>query len=346
MNWIVKQLMAFTGTQRFLSAQLDITSACNLKCRHCYQNRDDARKQLTFDDWCAILDQYTGLLNKLHLMPNFGISGGEPTISPLFTQILAELGERWPGAGINILTNGTKLTPEIVSVIAKMPSSVQVSIDGPDAVRHDMVRGEGAFEDAMAGIRALRAAGVRVRIQAVLSERTAPWIPEFFRLAADAGVSSMNFTRFIPQGRGVQFQREGSDSVLLPAGLRSAYGEILRCSREFKVPSRTTLPLFALISPELGANGKAGFQGLIVDCYGNLKVTSRADFVLGNILEQGLEELFLRHPLMKSLRAGDIEVCGKCNFFDRCGGDRTAAYAAYGSFLKKDPGCWVPGDLL
>lgn len=60
-----------------------------------------------------------------------------------------------------------------------------------------------------------------------------------------------------------------------------------------------------------------------------------------NILNDGLEELFLRHPVMKDLRDGNIEGCVGCRFYDRCGGDRNAAYAAYGSFLRKDPGCWL-----
>ncbi len=98
---------------------------------------------------------------------------------------------------------------------------------------------------------------------------------------------------------------------------------------------------FALLSPDLGAHGKFGFQGLVVDHRGCLKVGSRADFRLGSILETGLEELFLRHPLMKDLRDGKIEGCGSCGCYDRCGGDRNAAFAEYGSFLKKDPGCWL-----
>jgi hypothetical protein len=44
---------------------------------------------------------------------------------------------------------------------------------------------------------------------------------------------------------------------------------------------------------------------------------------------------------MKALRHGDIEGCGECHYYGQCGGDRTAAFAATGSFLKKDPACWI-----
>ena len=73
-------------------------------------------------------------------------------------------------------------------------------------------------------------------------------------------------------------------------------------------------------------------------------VTSRTDFKLGNILEDGLEELFLNHHIMKNLRNGNIEVCGNCRFYKKCGGDRNASFVAYGSFLKKDPGCWFTNN--
>ena len=341
MNWLIKNLLKFTGSQKFLSAQLDITNACNLNCTHCYQPHGAAEEILSLSDWRRILDQYSELADRLYLKPHFGISGGEPTLSLLFLPILEELSSRWPGVGITVLTNGTSLSAAVVSAMKRYDVITQISVDGPDAVRHDVIRGAGNFERAVKGIQSLNNSGVAVQLQAVLSKNTAAWIPEFFNTAADAGAAAMNFTRFVPQGKGKALQETGEDSALTALELRAAYQEILALSRKTSIPTATTLPLFILLSPELGAHGKAGFQGLIIDCHGNLKVTSRADFKLGNILEQGLENLFLNHPIMKALRAGAIEGCGSCMFYDRCGGDRNASFVSYGSFLKKDPGCWL-----
>lgn len=151
----------------------------------------------------------------------------------------------------------------------------------------------------------------------------------------------MNFTRFIPQGKGISLKNSGEDRPLAGLELRDAYAAILSASAETGLSTGTSGPLFALISPKLGAHGKFGFQGLVIDYRGNLKVSSRTDFRLGSILETSLEKLFLEHPVMKDLRAGKIEGCGSCRFYDSCGGDRNASFAAYGSFLKKDPGCWL-----
>lgn len=341
MNWILNKLLKFTGTQKFLSVQLEITNACNLNCVHCYQSGHSGNGDMSLENWSKILDQYKKLAEKLHLAPHFCISGGEPTISPLFPLILAELHSRWPAADISVLTNGTSLTDKVLSELTRYNIDVQISIDGPDSERHDRIRGPGSFERSIKGLRALQDARLSATFQAVLSTRTAPWIRDFFETAKSRKAAAMNFARFVPQGKGKSLYEAGGDQPLAGLPLKEAYTTIASASREHSLPTGTNIPLFALISPELGAHGKFGFQGLVIDYRGNLKVSSRADFRLGNILESGLEELFLSHPVMKDLRAGNIEGCGDCRFYDRCGGDRNAAYAAHGSFLKKDPGCWL-----
>ena len=341
MNWILNRLLKFTGTQKFLSVQLEITNACNLNCLHCYQPGHSGNTDISFGDWRRILAQYKKLSEKLHLAPHFCISGGEPTISPLFPLILAELHANWPAADIALLTNGTCLSEKILTELTRHNVAVQISIDGPDSERHDYIRGLGNFEKAMKGLKTLQDSGLNAIFQAVLSTRTAPGIQDFFETAKSKGVAAMNFTRFIPQGKGKGLCEHGGDRPLAGTALKNAYTAVVDVSKKCGIPTATNQPLFALISPELGAHGKYGFQGLVIDYLGNLKVSSRTDFRLGNILEAGLEELFLRQPIMKELRDGDIEGCGICRFYDRCGGDRNASYAMYGSFLKKDPGCWL-----
>ena len=341
MNWIVTKLLKFIGTQKFLSVQLDITNSCNLNCRHCYQAKHSSGDDLSFESWCKILDQYERLAEKLQLAPHFLISGGEPTISPIFSAILAELHSRWPATDIDVLTNGTNLTDKIVAELVRYKAGVQISIDGPDSERHDNIRGAGNFEKAVKGLKALQNAGLNATFQTVLSNRTAPWIQDFFETARRMKAAAMNFTRFVPQGKGKDFYENGGDSPLMGLDLKKAYSGILSFSQKSGISTATNLPLVTLISPELGAHGKFGFQGLIIDYQGNLKVSSRTDFRLGNIFKTGLGELFLRHPIMKDLRNGKIDECGVCQFYDKCGGDRNASYAVHGSFLKKDPGCWL-----
>jgi radical SAM protein with 4Fe4S-binding SPASM domain len=151
----------------------------------------------------------------------------------------------------------------------------------------------------------------------------------------------MNFVRFISQGTGEAYRRSGEDRPLNATELRPVLTRVIECSRRSNISTNTNLPLYHLLGEEFGAHGQMGFQGVIVDYRGRLKVSSRTDFVLGDIREKGLENLFLRHPVMAALRSGKIEECGSCVYYTRCGGDRNSAFAETGSFLKKDPGCWL-----
>lgn len=336
-----KKILEFTGSQRFLTIQLDITNACNLKCLHCYHPHHKNEGALPFDGWQKILDQYSLLLKKLYLKPAVTLCGGEPMTSPLLKPMLIELSDRWPGIQILILTNGTVMRKDLMPLFQSLNVRFQVSLDGPDSKRHDEIRGSGSFEKSLHGIREFTDSGLEVSLLGILSRKTSAWIEDFFDLAETIRVSSMNFTRFIPEGYGESLFSSGQDRPLGPFELKSAMKSILDHSIRTGVRTNTTQPLFHLIDDKLGRQGMAGFQGLIVDYKGNLKFSSRASFALGNILEKGLENLFLHHPLMKSLRSGDIEGCGGCEFYTRCGGNRTAAYAATGSFLAPDPGCWL-----
>ena len=76
-----------------------------------------------------------------------------------------------------------------------------------------------------------------------------------------------------------------------------------------------------------------------------MKVSSRTDYSIGNVLKEGLGNLFLNHPIMVKLRKGEIEKCGDCKYFRKCGGDRNAAFAESGSFFAVDPGCWLHSEL-
>lgn len=341
LNAITNRVLAFTGSQRYLTIQLDITNACNLRCIHCYHPDHKNDGALSYEDWQRIMDQYSTLLAKLHLKPAVTICGGEPMTSPYLKPLFENSNARWPGVDITILTNGTVVRADMLELFKKSRVHFQVSVDGPDSIRHDEIRGAGNFAKTLRGIEWFRSASLDVYLQGVLSKKTSTWIPEFFDWAKNLGVESMNFTRFIPEGYGSGLLNAGSDRPLSPAELRAAMESILLHSRRTGVKTNTDQPLYAALDPSLGRHGMFGFQGLIVDYKGNLKVSSRSGFILGNIFEKGMENLFLNHPLMRSLRNGEINGCGGCEFYRRCGGNRTAAYAASGSFLAADPACWL-----
>ena len=149
----------------------------------------------------------------------------------------------------------------------------------------------------------------------------------------------MNFTRFIAQGEGRRLWKSDSDHPLASLELRNAYLQILREAAITGVKTSTQLPLITLLHPGLGRNGRFG-EGVVIDYQGYLLASSRSQIRLGHVLTQGLERIFLHHPLLQKVRKNQIEICGTCSHRRRCGGDRNAAYAESGNYLGHDPGCW------
>ncbi len=344
-NKVFDAIQGYIRSQSDLAIQFDITNACNLRCSHCYHPHHDNSGALDLNGWLNVIGQYEALLNKLRLKPKIILCGGEPLFSPLLRPMIEAVDSKFPGVSISILSNGTLVKSATAKYLSQFNTNVQVSLDGPDADSHDKIRGSGSFQRAIRGIRELKSAGIDVYSLAVLSFNVLPFIADFFAMAKTEGLSSMNFTRFIPQGNGARLASIGDDRMLTPWELKAAFETILSHSISTGVSTSTSSPLFHLIEGAKGGHGKFGFQGLVVDYKGRLKVSSRADFVLGDILTEGLEALFLKHPVMQDLRSGSIDTCGSCVHYSRCGGDRNVAYATSGSFLGPDPQCWyVYGD--
>jgi len=239
-----------------------------------------------------------------------------------------------------LLTNGTLLNKTNIDFLKNNDIEIQVSLDGANAETHDLKRGQGTFNKSIEGIRFALENNINVHLLTILSKKSSFWIRDIFEVASCLGVNSLNFTRLIPSGNGKKMVLSEIDQPLIGNDLRDAYISILNNSKKYKIKTNTDKPLFCLIDKSLGGHSKFGFQGLVVDYKGNLKVSSRTDFILGNILNEGLENLFLKHPILIKLRREKINSCGKCEYYSQCGGDRNFSYATNGNFFEFDQGCW------
>lgn len=338
---IERTVIKWIGVDRFLPLQIDITNACNLRCTHCYHSHHQNSGAIELEDWINVLDQYDALISRLGFKPYVIICGGEPFLSKHFEPILRNLLERKSSYRLSILTNGTIVDEKKLALLKQFRDlTVQVSLDGPTAEKHDAVRGKGNFARALKGISLFRHNGIAVHLSAVLSKRSSQVIGDFFDLAKSLNVNGMGFARLIVQGHAEKLVSENEDRTLERLELRDAFRAIIREAARTGVKTSTNFPLFHLIHPGLGRDGKF-WQGIVIDYKGNYLASSRSRLVLGHALRDGMEKIFLHHPLLKQLRNREIKVCGTCPHLTMCGGDRNAAYASSGDFLGADPGCWL-----
>src|SRR5262249_48070448 len=146
------------------SVAIEVTAHCQQKCSYCYN--------AWREDNGAGIDQGGAMQKRLHArvtkllervdVDHVTITGGEPFARRDLFEILDIVKAK--DVGIQIISNGGLIDDAIATRLAPYkPAYVQVTLDGPNAAMHDdHVGGEGHFDKAIAGIDALRRAGVTV----------------------------------------------------------------------------------------------------------------------------------------------------------------------------------------
>ena len=149
-------MAAFDSPVPLQSAYLHVTHHCNLNCIGCYSAVDarNARRDLTLDELRGIIDALADA-GCQHLV----ISGGEPFLRDDLAAIVAYVRERGIDS-VDVLTNGTAVTPEKLAAIAPYVGRVSVSFDGPNAEAAPVIRREPLFDRLVAAVEMIREAGI------------------------------------------------------------------------------------------------------------------------------------------------------------------------------------------
>ncbi len=148
----LKELWIHTGT------------ACNLACPFCLEGShpgDGRIPGMTLADAKPFIHEALGMG-----VEQFSFTGGEPFVIRDFVNILDYASQHRP---CFVLTNATdpllRRTHQVLPLLDNpCPIHFRVSLDYPDAARHDIDRGEGSFAKALEGIRWLHEQGFRVSI--------------------------------------------------------------------------------------------------------------------------------------------------------------------------------------
>jgi MoaA/NifB/PqqE/SkfB family radical SAM enzyme len=152
---------------RLVGANIYLTQRCNLRCTYCSAPLRGTA-ELTTAQWRTIITELADLGCR-----RLTILGGEPMLR-------ADLGElighaRAYGLTVLLTSNGV-LVPRRIAALRELDTLV-LSLDAPGPA-NDAVRGEGVFAAVEAAIGAARAAGLRVKLNAVMSAVTAPHLDE------------------------------------------------------------------------------------------------------------------------------------------------------------------------
>jgi len=319
----------------------ELTRRCNLRCRHCRANAESGAfaDELSLDEGKRLLDDISALCKPILIL-----TGGEPLLCPWLFDIIACAREK--GMKPVLGTNGTLIDDWMASRLAGAGiRRISVSIDFPDAARHDSFRGvNGAFDAAVRGIGAARAAGIEVQINSTVTALNRTLLPELHDLAASLGAKAFHPFLFVPTGRG----QELTGAELTAGQCEEALAWI--CSRsddsaiEFKP---TDAPQYKRIlrqcgkdsGPSKGCLAGTGFS--FIGSSGDVKPCGYFDLSLGNVREKSFGEIWRTSAVLDDLRHPERlkGKCGECEYREDCGGCRARALAATGDYLSEEPCC-------
>jgi len=180
------------GDARPLLGTLVVTYRCDLACDFCdLPRRGNRQTELGTEEMKGVLDGFSDLG-----VLGVGITGGEPLLRKDTLEIARH------GADLGMLmhlnTNGTFVTPDVARAVADSGiSSVNISLDGPDASTHDRIRGrDGSFARvlrAAARLCAVPKRRFRVAITCALGEDNADQFEPLLDRARDLGVDRVGF---------------------------------------------------------------------------------------------------------------------------------------------------------
>ncbi len=161
--------------------ELQITSRCNLKCRHCYLGEPAAR-DIPLKTILLILEEFQKMQG-LRLL----ISGGEPLLHPDFWNINDALSSF--GFRSVLLTNGTLIGQDTAKKLRV--HEVQVSLDGIGP-SHDIIRGRGSYRKSLNAIHELRQLGKDVSLATMVHARNLKDFPRLSSLVKKMGIKEWN----------------------------------------------------------------------------------------------------------------------------------------------------------
>jgi MoaA/NifB/PqqE/SkfB family radical SAM enzyme len=282
---------------RLMSVLLELTYACNLDCAFCYNDVSLTGRPLS-------LAQYRDLLDDLASLGvlNLSLTGGEPLAHPRFFEIASHA--RDLGFVIRLKTNGHAVKETVARRIRDEvdPFLVEVSIHGASADTHDrQTRVPGSFERLLANIRAMKAVGLRVKANSVLTLWNEQEIDELLALYDELDVAFQIDPEVKPKDDG---DRNPLAIEASPEG-QARYRRALE-SRSTRDGQVTEVASAAAARTEtMSGTDKhcgAGSNNIAIDPYGAVLPCVQWRVSVGNLHEQRVGAIWAESGVLREVR--------------------------------------------
>ena len=321
---------------------LEVTEACNVKCRHCYNPwREESAGKFNIDEkkFDYLLDEF--IKNKVfHVI----LSGGEPLAR---FDLSCYAVEKLTKNNISISFNSNLM----LATVDKMSKLKSLGLDHVltswfsfyEAETDFITTYTGSHQKIIDGIKNTVAAGIRVSANTIVTQHNKHTIYDSGKFLNSIGVSQFFAHRVIPPA----YDRDDKNNEHHTTIEESKFSldELLRLKNDFgmKVGTLINYPLCMLGDLEKykdfigrGCPTQSGHR-FSINSNGQTHGCVMEDKEYGNIYEIGLKETYSRTMAWRN-ESYLYEGCKGCHYIDVCqSGCRMHGFAATGKMDQKDP---------
>lgn len=336
-----------------LSAQLELTEACNNTCKSCYNywRYLSTGVILKKDDMSLGRDHFQALLSMMIDNEVFKITftGGEPLLRrDVLFDLISLAKARGRVVGLN--TNATLLRTSDAARLKELGVDViLVSLLSGDADVHNSISGTNSFENTTRAISLLRGQGLNVGVNMVVSKLNAHTVDMTIDLMREMGLESFSATPVLACPLAISHQELRLDRTEVCQMMDSLI-EAMRFG--LRVDVLEPLPYCMFDDKQLGRYLPilknryccAGITDMAVSNRGDVRACVLSHQTSGNLIKDGWNECWKN---LSEWRTPNVlpQTCLDCGIVDLCGGGcRISAYSESGSLNAPDPYLTGPID--
>jgi len=329
-----------------LSAQLEITNACNNTCKHCYNywrylqtglRLSSDLHEKSFDHFRILLDIL--IVNEVRTV---SFTGGEPFLR---RDVLFDLIEIAKNGGMKTVvnTNGSLITNDDIFHLKDVGVDfllVSLLCDKPSI--HNRMANSDTHSFTSAAIARLAKSGLSLSINMVVTSYNWNRVRQTAIYTKDLGVKTFSATPVLP----CPLAKEHSDLLLKPEQVKKVLDDLLWVKQQgmnvdvlepivhcmFTQAERTRFSQFLN-----NRSCAAGISDVAISSNGDVRPCILATKTYGNLITDGWQTVWKN---LASWSAPNLlpEDCLNCTIVDDCGGGcRVAALSESGSINGKDP---------
>lgn len=327
-----------------IGGTFELTPRCNFNCPMCYvhltkEEQEKRGRELTTEEWLQIGREAKDAGTVFLLL-----TGGEPTLRPDFPELFHKLKEM--GMMISINSNGLLLDGKLLELFRNdPPTRINISLYGTSNETYEQLCGVPAYDRVIGNIRALREAGVDVKVNMSVTPANSSDMQSVYETAKELRIHTQATpymfppVRLHPEMRGTNFRMSAEE-----AGRVQAQYEFTRCTKEQF--SQRIQALQNRISPDAqsedecgdivgeGIHCRAGITTFWIDWDGKMLPCGQMAEPAVDVLQLGFDEAWKRTKENAAAIRLPAE-CAKCEIKDICHACAAMCYCETGSFSGK-----------